>query len=177
VCASGKNELDWMRSACVYDDWSRNVMLPFKHAGALKYQKIMTRAMIAALREMEACQKIPDLIIPIPLAYRRLWKRGYNQATLLARSISQHFNIPMDVNSVRRKYRSDMGHKNAKQRAENIRGVFKVAHPERVRGKTILLVDDVMTTGATFAEMRRVLKRAGATAVYGIAFCRVVRAI
>jgi len=152
-------------------------MLPFKHAGALKYQKIMTRAMIASLREMEACEKVPDLIIPVPLAYRRLWKRGYNQATLLARPISRSFNIPMDVSSVKRKYRPDMGHKNAKQRARNIRGVFKVVRPERVRGKTILLVDDVMTTGSTFAELRRVLKRAGATAVYGIAFCRTVRAI
>ncbi|MCL2748917.1 MAG: ComF family protein [Alphaproteobacteria bacterium] len=177
VCAAGQNELDWMRSACVYDEWSRNIMLPFKHASTLKYQKIMTRAMIASLREMETCQKIPDLIIPVPLSYRRLWKRGYNQASLLARPLSQHFNIPMDVNSVHRKYRPDMGHKNAKQRAENIRGVFKVVRPEAVKGKTILLVDDVMTTGATFAELRRVLKRAGAAAVYGVAFCRVVRAI
>jgi predicted amidophosphoribosyltransferase len=70
-----------------------------------------------------------------------------------------------------------MGHKNAKQRAENIHGVFAVMHPEKISGKTILLVDDVMTTGATFAELYRVLKKAGAKSVFGITFCRVVRAI
>jgi ComF family protein len=171
-------------------------MLPFKHAGAIRYQKIMSRAMLAALRELKgkrtegqkdigvgSCSSVRlpicpfDLVMPVPLAYQRLWKRGYNQAALLARPIAAHFNVPMDTDSVRRKYRADMGHKNAKQRAENIRGVFKVSNPSAIRGKTILLVDDVMTTGATFKELRRVLKRAGAGAVYGVTFCRVVRAI
>lgn len=174
VCAAGDSELDWMRSACVYDDVSKNIMLPFKHAGALHYQKIMTRAMIGALRELD--QNV-DLVMPVPLAYRRLFKRGYNQATLLARPIAKYLGKKIDVSSVRRKYRPDMGHKNASQRAENIRGVFSVIHPERIRGKTILLVDDVMTTGATFSELKRVLKKSGAVAVYGITFCRVVRAI
>ncbi|MCL1891895.1 MAG: ComF family protein [Alphaproteobacteria bacterium] len=192
VCASGKNELDWLRAACVYDEFSRNIMLPFKHAGQIRYNKIMSRAMIMALREVEGWRfevggngqqpptsyfLPPALIIPVPLAYRRLWKRGYNQAALLSRPISRHLNLPIDVGSVRRKYRPDMGHKNAKQRAENIRGVFEVVRPDAIKGKTILLVDDVMTTGATFAELRRVLKRAGAKAVYGVVFCRVVRAI
>ncbi|MBN1281780.1 MAG: ComF family protein [Alphaproteobacteria bacterium] len=174
VCAAGDNELDWMRSACVYDDVSKNIMLPFKHAGALHYQKIMTRAMIGALRELD--QNV-DLVMPVPLAYRRLFKRGYNQATLLARPIAKYLGKKIDVSSVRRKYRPDMGHKNSKQRSENIRGVFVVSRPEKISGKTILLVDDVMTTGATFSELKRVLKKSGAVAVYGITFCRVVRAI
>ncbi len=174
ICASGSNELDWTRSACVYDDVSRNIMLPFKHAGALRYQKIMSRAMIAALRELK---EDVDLVLPVPLAYGRLWKRGYNQATLLARPIAKHMKIKMDVDSIRRKYRPDMGHKNAKQRAENIHGVFEIIKPENIKDKTILLVDDVMTTGSTFIELHRVLKQAGARAVYGIVFCRVVRAI
>lgn len=174
VCAAGNNELDWMRAACVYDDVSRNIMLPFKHAGALYYQKIMSCAMISALSELT---DTIDLVIPVPLAYRRLWKRGYNQATLLARPIAKHLGAKIDVSSVHRKYRPDMGHKNAKQREENIYGVFSVLHPERIAGKTILLIDDVMTTGATFKELNRVLKKAGAQAVFGITFCRVVRAI
>ena len=62
-------------------------------------------------------------------------------------------------------------------RDQNIRGVFSVVRPDKIRGKKILLVDDVMTSGATFSELRRVLIRAGATAVYGVTFCRVVRAI
>ena len=76
---------------------------------------------------------------------------------------------------MRRAYRPDMGHKNARQRAENIHGVFRVVHPNRIRGKRILIVDDVMTTGATFAELGRALVRAGAVAVYGVSFCRAIR--
>ena len=175
VCLRGKNAVDWCRASCVYDDMSKSVMLPFKHAAALKYKELMSRAMIGSLRDLGGMNI--DLVMPVPLAYRRLFKRGYNQATLLARPIAKHINAPMDLHSVRRKYKPDMGHKNARQRRENIRGVFMVAKPENVRGKVILLVDDVMTTGATFEELRRVLKRAGARKVYGIVFCRVVRAI
>lgn len=174
VCAAGCNELDWMRSACVYDDFSKNIMLPFKHAAALRYQKTMSRAMITALRDLT---DTIDIVLPVPLAYRRLCKRGYNQATLLARPIAKYLGAHLDVTSIHRKYRPDMGHKNAKERAENIRGVFDVKHPERLRGKRILLVDDVMTTGATFGELYRVLKSAGAAEIYGVVFCRVVRAI
>lgn len=118
-----------------------------------------------------------DIIMPVPLARRRLFKRGYNQATLLARPIARATGLKMDLDSVRRKYRDDMGHKSARERAENIRGVFSVTKPEKIRGKKILLVDDVMTSGATFSELRRVLIAAGAVAVYGVTFCRVVRAI
>ena len=174
VCAAGKNELDWIRSACVYDEESKNAMLPFKHAGKIKYANFMSRAMIWALRDIDMDA---DLIIPIPLARRRLFKRGYNQATLLSRPISRVLGVPMDLDSVRRLYRPDMGHKNARQRAENISGVFSVVKPNNIAGKRILLVDDVMTTGATFYELRRVLMRAGASAVYGVTFCRVARAI
>lgn len=174
ICAAGKNELDQMRSACVYDEFSRNVMLPFKHAAALRYGRVMSHHMIFAMGDMKADF---DLIIPVPLAKARLFKRGYNQATLLAKPISKHFGCPVDTKTITRKYRPDMGHKNAKQRAENIHGVFTVTDPDKIVNKTILLVDDVMTTGATFSELHRVLKRAGARAVYGVVFCRVVRAI
>lgn len=174
VCAAGKCELDLIRSACVYDDASRSAILPFKHGGRIKYARFMSRAMIWALRDTDIDA---DVVMPVPLASRRLFKRGYNQATLLARPIARALGVPMDLDSVRRKYRPDMGHKNARQRMENIRGVFSVINPDRIRGRKILLVDDVMTTGATFSELRRVLIRAGASAVYGVTFCRVVRAI
>ncbi len=174
VCASGNNELDWLRSACVYDDVSKNIMLPFKHAAALRYAPVMSRAMIATIRELPTP---PDIVMPVPLAYRRLWFRGYNQATLLARPIAKSLGVKIDTASVTRKYRKDMGHLSSAAREKNIRGVFTVKNPADVRGKNILLVDDVMTSGATFRELRRVLERAGANAVYGVTFCRVVRAI
>lgn len=173
-CASGECDLDFIRSACVYDDVSKNIMLPFKHASALKYQTIMSRAMINALRDLDLDV---DIVMPVPLAWKRLFKRGYNQAALLARPIAKHFNAYMDVDSVSRKYRADMGHKTAKQRRENVHGVFAVKNKNAIRGKKILLVDDVMTSGATFYELNRVLRRAGAEKVYAVSFCRVVHAI
>lgn len=173
VCAAGKNELEYVRAACRYDDMSRSVMLPFKHGGRIKFARFMSRAMIWALRDVDIK---PDIVMPVPLATRRLFHRGYNQATLLSREIARVYGTPIDFDSVHRKYRENMGHKTHAQRFENIRGVFRIAHPDRIRGKKILLVDDVMTSGATFAELARVLRRAGATEVYGIVFCRVVRA-
>lgn len=174
VCAAGQCELDFIRSACVYDEASRAVMLPFKHSGKLHYGVFMSRAMLSAAKDLEI---VPDVIMPVPLARRRLFKRSYNQAMVLSRPISRALNIPTDINSVCRIYRPDMGHKNASARAENIRGVFDVKNPSAITGKNILLIDDVMTTGATFSELRKVLIRAGAKSVSGLVFCRVVRAI
>ena len=170
TCAAGKCELDLIRSACVYDDASKMAMLPYKHAGHTEYARFMSRAMIWALRDADIS---PDIVMPVPLAKRRLFHRGYNQATLLARPIARAFGVPMELDCVSRKYRENMGHKSGRQRIENIRGVFTVRQPDKIRGRKILLVDDVMTTGATFNELRRVLTLAGATAVYGVTFCRV----
>ena len=173
-CAAGECDLDFIRSSCVYDDVSKNIMLPFKHTSQLKYQTLMSNAMINCLRDLNLDV---DVVMPVPLAYKRLWYRGYNQAGLLARPIAKYFNAVMDVDSVSRKYRHDMGHKSAKQRRENVRGVFNVRNSNNISGKKILIVDDVMTSGATFYELNRVLRKAGAAAVYGVSFCRVVHAI
>jgi ComF family protein len=173
-CAAGECDLDFIRSACVYDDVSKNIMLPFKHASCLKCQTLMSNAMINSLRDLNLDVGV---VMPVPLAYKRLFKRGYNQATLLARPIAKYFNAVLDVDSISRKYRHDMGHKSAKQRRENVHGVFDVLNTQNISGKKILLVDDVMTSGATFYELNRVLRRAGASAVYAVSFCRVVHAI
>ncbi len=113
TCAAGNNELDQIRSACVYDDFSRDIILPFKYASRLDFTKIMSRPMINLLHEFP---DIPDIILPVPLANRRLFKRGYNQATILAKPIAKHLNRPISYNDIHREYRSDMGHKTAAQR-------------------------------------------------------------
>lgn len=173
-CLAKKTKLDWMRAACVYDGASRNVMLPFKHGGRLEYRDMMARAMLAALQDLARNDVI---VLPVPLANRRLWKRGYNQAALLAKPLAKHLGAKIDHDSVQRIHRADMGHKNAAQRKRNIGGVFRIRRPDKIRGRAILLVDDVFTTGATFNELAKVLKKAGAVWVGGITFCRVVRAI
>ena len=155
-CAAGECDLDFIRSACVYDDVSKNIMLPFKHVSQLKYQTLMSKAMINCLRDLDLDV---DVVLPVPLAYKRLFKRGYNQATLLARPIAKYFNAILDVDSVSRKYRQNMGHKSAKQRRENVRGVFTIKNKDNIRGKKILIVDDVMTSGATLYELNRILRK------------------
>lgn len=170
TCAAGKSELDIIRSACVYDDASRAAMLPYKHGGRTQYARFMSRAMIWALRDVDIT---PDIVMPVPLANRRLFQRGYNQATLLARPIAHAYGVKLDLDTVARVYRENMGHKTSAERARNIHNVFSVRNPDKIRGKKILLVDDVMTTGATFNELYKVLTAAGAAAVYGVTFCRV----
>ena len=149
-------------------------MLPFKHASQLKYQTLMSRAMINCIRDLNLDV---DVVIPVPLAYKRLFKRGYNQASLLAHPIAKYFNVVLDTDSISRKYRPDMGHKTSKQRRENVRGVFQIKNASNLKGKKVLLVDDVMTSGATFYELNRVLRKAGVSAVYAVSFGRVVHAI
>lgn len=174
MCAAGGCDLDLIRSACVYDDASRAAMLPFKHCAKIQYGRFMSQMMIWALSDTDIS---PDVVMPVPLAVRRLRHRSYNQATILARPIARVYGTPIDVDSVRREFRPDMGHKTPQQRRENIHNVFSVVKPDNIRGKKILLVDDVMTSGATFMELHRVLIKAGAAAVYGVSFCRVARAL
>lgn len=173
-CAAAGCDLDLIRSACVYDDASRAAMLPFKHCGRIQYGRFMAIMMIWALRDTDIA---PDIVMPVPLAVKRLRHRTYNQAMILARPIARAYGVPTDADSVRRKFRPDMGHKTPSQRMENIKNVFSVVRPDKIRGKKILLVDDVMTSGATLTELRRVLTNAGATEVYGVSFCRVAHAL
>ncbi len=174
ICAAGENELDKIRAACVYDDFSKNIMLPFKHCAKLKYKNIMTSAMINSVSDL---QTDFDVVLPVPLSRRRIWKRGYNQAGVLARPIAKHFGVKIEYDGIVRQHRKDMGHKNFKERRKNIRGVFTVVNKNSFKDKNVLIVDDVMTTGATFAELNKVLKKCGAKSVCGIVFCRAVNAI
>lgn len=174
ICYAKKTKIDWIRSACVYDDESKNIILPFKHCGQISYATFMSNSMISLLPELPTTI---DIVLPVPLAYRRLVKRGYNQAVLLARPIAKQLNVHLDLNSINRKYKSDMGHKNFAQRKDNIKNVFNVKNKNVFKDKRILLVDDVMTSGATLEELSRVLKMNGAAFVGAITFCRVVKAI
>ncbi|MDR2770013.1 MAG: ComF family protein [Rickettsiales bacterium] len=176
-CVGKKTKVNWMRSACSYDGASRSMMLPFKHGAELQYGGPMARAMLSLLGELPPGRAERLAVLPVPLARRRLFRRGYNQAALLARPIAKALGARLDTDSVARRYRADMGHKNARQRAENVRGVFTVRRPERIKGRSVLIVDDVFTTGATFGELAKTLRRAGAAWVGAITFCRAVRAI
>lgn len=111
--------------------------------------------------------KTQALLVPIPLHPRRLRERGYNQAELLAFELSQRLKIPTAQLLVRRRETQRQVGKTERERRENIKDAFMVTR--ELPGKTIFLVDDVVTSGATMNEAANILKRAGAKAVYGIA--------
>ena len=91
-----------------------------------------------------------DFIVPVPLSKKKLRKRGYNQCDYIARGISEITGIPTCTDSIERSIDTDtQTHKNRMERWKNTEGIFRVTHPEELKGKHILLVDDVATTGAT----------------------------
>jgi ComF family protein len=103
-----------------------------------------------------------DSIIPVPLHPKRLRQRGFNQASLLARRLGSALKISVDYASLKRsRWTEPQTGLSRRQRAANVRGAFHLKTPEKVRGKGILLLDDVLTTGETVNQCVRVLKRDG----------------
>lgn len=121
---------------------------------------------------------IPDLIIPIPLHPRRLRWRGFNQSGLLAAHVAKNLlpltEISLEENLLIRKRhtKSQMKIKDYSNRKQNIIGAFQVTRPQTVQNKTILLIDDICTTGSTIFECAKVLKTAGAKEVYAAVIAR-----
>lgn len=107
-----------------------------------------------------------DLLVPVPLDKRRYRKREFNQAHLLAKVVSRRFGIPLSP-FVLRRTRTTLPQTglNRREREENVKGLFRVAKAKECRGKTILVIDDVFTTGSTANECAKVLSRAGAREV------------
>ena len=111
-----------------------------------------------------------DLLVPVPLHRKRLRQRGYNQAALLLRHARRYAGLPVDPLSLRRvRPTAPQTGLDRAARQKNVDGAFAVARPHRVAGRSILLVDDVVTTGATLAAASAALRAAGASRV--AAFC------
>jgi ComF family protein len=114
-----------------------------------------------------------DAVIPVPVSIYRRWDRGYNQCEYLARSLARRMDRACLRGVLRRvgnpRRQSELS---GEERSENIKGTFAVARPELVRGRTLLLVDDIMTTGSTLAEASDTLKQAGASVVWSASLAR-----
>jgi ComF family protein len=114
-----------------------------------------------------------DLIMPVPLHRARLRSRGFNQAVLLGEIISRNNNIPMDRDNLKRtRWTEPQVNLSANERRTNVKDAFSVRDAARVQGSSILLLDDVLTTGSTVEECARVLKSAGAARVSVITVAR-----
>ena len=165
------------RAILAYDDNSRSPILALKHADRLDLVPGFARWLERAGRKLLA---ETDLIVPVPLHRFRLWTRRYNQAAELARALSRRSGRPADPLALRRTRPtpSQGAMVSARARRRNVVGAFQVPETRRaqVKGRNILLVDDVLTTGATAEAAARALKRAGAARVEVLALARVVRA-
>ena len=163
------------RAALVYDDKSRRLVLPFKHGDRTDMARACGRWMARAGGELLA---EAELIAPVPLHWRRLFTRRYNQALLLARSVARHGAAELAPDLLRRaRWTGSQAGLKAEERRKNVRHAF-LLHPrwrESVRGKAVLLVDDVLTTGATVEACATALQRAGARHVDVLTLARVVR--
>jgi ComF family protein len=113
------------------------------------------------------------VVIPVPLFKHRLHYRGFNQAELIAQEIAKHFKLPIEINTIKRKIsRAPQAKINdIEKRKTNIKDVFNIV-PSEVEGKIILLIDDVITTGATLSEAARILKQNKAKEVWGITIAK-----
>ena len=173
-CSVRRPAFDHARAAMAYDDGSRALILSFKHGGRTEGLASFAAQMRRAGRDILTDA---DLLIPVPLHPTRLIKRRYNQATLLARALAKITPAEFAPDILFRTRRTDsQGGFNARARAENVRGAFSVKQIDRIKGRNLVLIDDVLTTGATLEACARTLKRAGAARVDGICLARVAKA-
>lgn len=172
ACLARPPRMQRMRAAVVYDDVSRAIVLRFKYGRKVALAKAMARYMAPLIG------LLPDgsVLVPVPLHRRRLWQRGFNQSALLARELSRRLGAPTDPQLLKRiKPTPPLQGMSRQQRRRTVAGAFRVAPHADVAGRTIVLVDDVLTTGSTANACARVLQRAGAARVEFISWARVVR--
>lgn len=172
MCIKEPNDFSIARAALVYDDVSRNLILNFKHA-----DKIDTALALARWMHMAggALAEDADFIIPVPLHYWRMVQRRYNQSALLAQKFSELVCKPYQADVLRRiKATESQGKRKRAERIANMKGVFQVtpACAALVKNATIVLVDDVVTTGATVNACAKVLLQSGAKAVHVVSVAR-----
>ena len=160
-------------AATLYTPVSRKLVLAFKHGRRIAMAPMLARLIAARLPD----DGTDRLIVPVPLHRWRLWSRGYNQAALLARELERLGKGSVLVDALERRKRTpSLGGLGAKARRRALSGAIAAREPARadIKGRDILLVDDVLTSGATSDACVRTLRRAGARSVRIACFARVL---
>ncbi len=175
ACMDREPVFDSARSAVIYNEASRKMILSFKYGDRLHAVHTFAPWMLRAGREMIGQA---DFIVPVPLHHRRLRERRFNQSALLAQEIAKksgkpHAYIPDALRRTR--HTVPQQGLNFKERGKNVQGAFAVNEKYSLKNKTILLIDDVFTSGATLNECARVMKAAKAECVSVLTIARVTK--
>jgi len=171
VCLARPPRIARTRAAVAYDEISRGLAIRLKYARKVALARTMARYMAPLVGDAPDC-----LLIPVPLHRTRLWSRGFNQSALVARELSRRLGIPAAPLALARSRRTPpLKGMSPLQRRKTVAGAFRVRERGAIAGKTIILVDDVLTTGSTAEACARVLKRAGAARIELVSWARVVK--
>jgi ComF family protein len=174
LCRRGLYQFDRLRSFGPFDGVLRNLLHLFKYNRVGPLARPLGQLLAVVLHQEPALTAV-DVILPVPLYRRRERARGYNQAERLAQELARTFPLPLETSLlVRTRDTASQTGLTPRQRRLNVRGAFAVAARSQVKGKRILLIDDVATTGATLDACARALKRAGAARVEAVTVARVV---
>ena len=174
ACRRGFFSFDFARSYGRLEDPLQEIIHQFKYGSHPSLARPLAR-LLHALWVQDCRDLAPDMILPVPLHKARQRERGFNQAWLLARHLSRWTQVPLlDRVLVRHRSTTAQAGLSRKQRRRNIQGAFRVADRAAIRGRAVLLVDDVFTTGATLNECARILRKQGAHRVDVVTIARVV---
>ena len=171
VCLARPPRVARTRAAVAYDDLSRGLAIRLKYGRKVAIARTMARYMAPLV-----ASSVDPLLVPVPLHRTRLWRRGFNQSALVARELSRRLKVPAAPLALRRSRRTPpLKGMSPLQRRKTVAGAFQVTDRIAVAGKTVILIDDVLTTGSTAEACARALQRAGAARVELITWARVVR--
>ena len=173
ICLADPPDHDGIAAGTLYTETARKLVLSFKHGRRIALAPLLARMISARLPPAEG----ERVIVPVPLHRRRLWERGFNQAGLLGRELAKQGHGSLCVDAlVRNRSTPSLGGLGRKARARALQGAIGIrnARRSRVQGRDVLLVDDVLTSGATSRACVKVLKRAGAKRVTIACFARVL---
>ncbi len=171
VCRESLVNFDTAYSFGSYEGPLRKLIHLFKYAKVESLAGPLGRFLIQAL----PLDQNFDLVMAMPMHWRKQWERGFNQAELLAHPVARRYGLKLSNNLRRKRYTKAQAGLSELERRENLKGSFSVRRREKIEGKRILLVDDVFTTGATLRAAAATLKAAGAARVSALALARVDR--
>jgi ComF family protein len=181
LCAAWPDTLRCVRSAVWLDAGARAAVHALKYGGLPR----IARDLSAAMTGVDLPGRDSAWLVPVPLGPKRLWQRGYNQSERLARALSRHWRRPVVDLLARARETATQTALTPEARLANVAGAFAMKNVQRpiinerwaalnIRHSTLIIVDDVFTTGATLAEAARALEAAGATIVAAVTFGRAV---